>query len=406
MKKKNVRSVVENNLCIGCGACEAVNNYNCIKINEGKSFNYPEIVKECRDCGLCLKVCPGINISNAMGKQSNSKIGTYKTISITHSLDKEIRYNASSGGLVTQILLYLIESKAVDRVIITKKSESNPLKNESIICRNQKEILSGMGSRYSPSSSCVPLKKVINDQANLKYAFVGKGCDIEGLEKLKKIHPSLSKKILYSIGIFCDHTPSYKAIESLFEKLGIDHNEVKEIDYRGLGWPGFTRITLKNNSIIKLPYDEAWKTLKRPNFTNFRCFLCPDGLAELADISVGDPWFKKNDSNNAGESLVIARTKQGNELMQQLVKNGKITAKSSCQLEVINSQKNIISKKTNLLARVRLLKLLGIKCPSYSGDWNFEILQKERGIKSLLKSASDKNFIYIVLSRIFGLRKK
>jgi coenzyme F420 hydrogenase subunit beta len=402
MKKNNIEHIVKKKLCMGCGACSVVNFNNCITLKTDKDFNYPE-VNNCTNCNLCLKVCPGLNINNKQSEKKNCYIGKFKNIYIAHSLNEKIRFNASSGGVITQILLSVIEQKIADGIIFIRKSYNDPLENESVIVTSSAEILRGTGSRYSPASPCLKIKDIIHDKTNKKYVFVGKGCDIEGLDLLKKIHSILNQKIVLTIGIFCDHTPSRQAVNSLLTKLEINPKKVKEIDFRGMGWPGYTTIKDDDFNEIKLPYQESWKTLKKTNFSNFRCSLCPDGLAETADISIGDPWVKKENFDSLGDSLVIPRTIAGNNIFKKLLREKRIYAVDASIDEVIKSQKSIISKKSKLWMRINILKLFRLSCPSYS-NWNLYECFRKSTPRNKIDSILDKNFLYLVLRRIFRLK--
>ena len=52
-------------------------------------------------------------------------------------------------------------------------------------------------------------------------------------------------------------------------------------------------------------------------FTPPRCRLCPDGLAELVDVSVGDAWLERF-TGSVGVSDLIVRTPAGEALTKRL----------------------------------------------------------------------------------------
>lgn len=54
-----VNSVVDSNLCVGCGVCASVCPTSCLKMKANSMGDLQVILKgKCNGCGLCLKVCP------------------------------------------------------------------------------------------------------------------------------------------------------------------------------------------------------------------------------------------------------------------------------------------------------------------------------------------------------------
>jgi coenzyme F420 hydrogenase subunit beta len=100
-------------------------------------------------------MCPGVNLVREPAEDGvyddpvwGPMIGLYTG----HSTDDAIRYQASSGGGLSAVLIHLFESGEVHFVLHTCVSDEHPLKNVTGCSRTREEILAGAGSRYSPSS--------------------------------------------------------------------------------------------------------------------------------------------------------------------------------------------------------------------------------------------------------------
>ena len=67
-------------------------------------------------------------------------------------------------------------------------------------------------------------------------------------------------------------------------------------------------VRLKGDAVPsdKVKYGESWGFFQK--HTPFRCYLCPDGTSELADISCVDPWYRELQKDQIGYSLVLVRT--------------------------------------------------------------------------------------------------
>jgi coenzyme F420 hydrogenase subunit beta len=248
----------------------------------------------------------------------------------------------------------LLEKKYIDHVICTIDSNKNPLNNETIITSDTKEIINAKGSKYYPTSPCLKLQDAIEQKG--KFLFIGKGCDIEGLEKLKKIFPILNENIFLSVGIFCDHQPSRNAIVYLLKKNNINPSDVKKICYRGNGWPGELSIIFKSGDSKKIPYEIAWtKFLAKPEFWLPRCRLCFKGLAEFSDISLGDPWSLQNSLSQIGESLIVIRSELGERIIKEMSVEDYIEIKKSVKRVLVDSQKSIVAKKKKIHLEIKIL---------------------------------------------------
>ncbi|MCD4675634.1 MAG: Coenzyme F420 hydrogenase/dehydrogenase, beta subunit C-terminal domain [Desulfobacula sp.] len=335
-------------LCAGCGACVPICPSNSIEIDESGHYNYPKINKDkCNDCGLCLKVCPGYSLfKNFESKNLNSDI--LKGILSTHvcnSKDEDIRYNSSSGGFITSILLYMLEKQIVDGAIVIRQSKKNVLNNEVYIAKTVTELLQSLGSRYSPSSNCTIFKKA--ESLRGKYVFVGKPCQIEGLINYQRIKKNSKFEIVLKIGLFCKHTPSRKGLYELFKKHNISIENITRFKYRGMGWPGYFLVENENREILKLPYLDCWVEFFASN-RNIRCIVCDNPFASNADISVGDPWGKEFMDDKIGKSLVLLRSEIANVIYHDLLEDDFIESKKIDNKNLARLQKWLSIRKRNV----------------------------------------------------------
>ncbi len=154
-----------------CGTCEALCPKNAIKmqITTKNGIYFPKVDdNECNNCGICCKICPGDEIDfeslnrDIYGKNpENLFVGNYVRSLVGYSQDKEIRYNASSGGLVTQTLIFAIEEGLIDGALVTRMKKDDPLKPEPFIARTKEEIIEALGSKYCPVPANIALKEIL-----------------------------------------------------------------------------------------------------------------------------------------------------------------------------------------------------------------------------------------------------
>jgi len=371
----DVSDVVKWRLCLGCGACEYACPEKKIKLIDFIDQGIRPVISpgDCSGCSDCVSVCPGIGMShdstiNKTDGLINSLTGSWGPVLEIwegHATDKAIRFDGSSGGLASALALYCVEKEEMQGIVHVGNDGEKLYKNKSTFSRTRSEVLSATGSRYSPASPCDQLESI--ETSNGECVFIGKPCDVEGLRKAQSIRPKLSKNVGVAIGIFCAGTPSTRGTVDLLKKHGINHDDVQEIRYRGRGWPGNFAVRLKNETEWRelATYEEAWGFLQvyRP----YRCHLCPDGTSEFADISCGDPWYRSIEAGEPGNSLVLARTKKGQEIVKGAMKAGFVQLKP-VEAEVLElSQKELLRKRGAIWGRVMTMKILGISAPRFMG---------------------------------------
>lgn len=373
---RNIEEVYKDGLCTGCGTCAGMCPTDAIEmvIDQKKGIYKPLIDNEkCTNCELCYKICPGHSVDFkelnefVFGKQpENILLGNYTNCYTGHSTDYNIRYNASSGGLVTQLLIFALEEGIIDGALVTRMKKDKLLEPESFIARTNEEIIETMGSKYCPVPANIALKEILNSKEGEKFAVVGLPCHIHGIRKAEQINKKLKDKIVLHLGIFCSTTCNFFGTKFVISKrLGVNIEDVKDIKYRGKGWPGGMSIQLKNNKEKFILLSEYWDS-NFSAFTPSRCRLCIDNTAELADASFADYRGKEISLNEKiGKTSILSRSINTEKILQQMADKQKIEVWRISSKEATYSQDYIYLKK-NVKARFHLFYLLGKNIPTYN----------------------------------------
>ena len=355
-----IKKVVNNNLCIGCGLCEGIDQ-NIKMTVDPNGFLVPDISNGFSDNTLntITKVCPGINMTTGH-KNEQGLWGKTKGCYTGYSNDENIRHAGSSGGAITGILKGLLDNKEVDAVIqVGPNFDKSPFLNEVYLNSTYEEILFCASSRYSPSSPLSNINKVLN--SNSKFAFVGKPCDITALRNLAKIDKRINEKILYMLSFFCAGLPSEKGSDDILTKLKIKKEDVISFRYRGNGWPGKTSAILKNNVKSEITYNESWGGVLS-KCVHTRCKVCVDSIGASADLVAADAWYSKGDGypefdEKPGRSLILGRTEIGENLLQRMNQYGLINLQELNIGDIRQMQPGQVKKRTELLGRLFAFKL-------------------------------------------------
>jgi coenzyme F420 hydrogenase subunit beta len=366
MNNNKINPVVTNNLCIGCGLC-AYAGYT-LDYNKKRGQYEPNLKSKNYDKNLAWQICPGKGYdivkegSKLFPNQKYSlELGFYNSIQAVHSNSEEILKNASSGGIMTELALYLLEEGLVDAIVSTNfyYTKDGP-RTQTKLINTKIDLLSSQGSKYIP----VNMDKLILElkEFNGTVAFIGTPCQIAGIRNIQQHDETLKKKIRYTIANFCGGFKDYRNVDKIIKKYNFVKSKINYFRFRGGGQPGSMAIKDVYRKELKLPYPDYMSETGYPKHK--RCKLCTDATGELADFSCGDLWLSNYLKDEFPWSVIICRNTTSDEIVKDLISKGKISTKTLTESEVIKSQKtNITSKKYRLFSKLRMYKLFYVKVP-------------------------------------------
>lgn len=382
---KDIGFVARGDLCTGCGTCAglcpqlAISNQPSatshqpsaisMEIDRRREIYLPRIdEKICDSCGICVRVCPGHAVDftelneAAFGRQpQDTLLGNYLGCYTGHASDPNMRYDSSSGGMASALLVFALEAGIIDGALVTRMNPERPLEPQPFIARTREEILSATGSKYCPVPANIALAEILKAKEGERFAVVGLPCHMHGLRKAELASKKLRERVALRVGIFCSNTNTFPMTEYILRKHGIKPEQVTKLDYRGSGWPGKMSLRINNRPSKTIDYEEYIKYHQFGFFTPRRCTLCCDMTAELADISLGDAWFLKDRKNNPGISAIIARSKAGQELLDKALSGKAISIQSVPFAPALNPG----DKRANMAAKFSLNRLMGKATPEY-----------------------------------------
>lgn len=378
--------IARGDLCSGCGGCAAVAPGKIDIVVSKEGFHRPNqrgTLTESEERRLA-DICPGLELKQESGGREDHTIwGPMIAVRKGYATNPDLRRNGSSGGVLSAILVYLLESCEVDSVLHTAAAASEPLGNVTVLSRTAEEVFQAAGSRYAPSSPLAGLQQHLAGKQ--RFAFVGKPCDVAALRALARQDPRINARIPYAISFFCAGVPSRKGAVEILQQLGVREEEVIAFRYRGDGWPGRATATLKDGNKT-MSYRQSWGGILT-RYVQFRCRICPDGSGGFADIVCADAWhcdeagyplFDEAD----GLSLVVTRSGKGERLLQRAMDSGHVEAESVPVEAIAAMQPGQLVRKQTVAARLLALRTFGQPRPRYLG---FHLEEAARGAGGRLK---------------------
>jgi len=389
---RTVKGVVDWRLCLGCGACAFICPDQKIKLvdvlEDGiRPFAANEM---CGSCSLCLQVCPAWENDHrplldrpGVIPELSHEFGPVLEMWEGHAADSEIRHSGASGGVITALALFVLETKGMHGVLHIGSDPEQPTRNLTRLSRSREELLRCTGSRYAPASACDRLDLI--ESAPAPCLFIGQPSEVTALRKAQKLKPALNAKVGLAISFFCAGSPATQGTVDLLRSRDINPEDVEEIRYRGLGWPGWFAVRRKGEVEFQrlMTYQESWGFVQR--YRPYSLHLFPDGCGDDADIACGDPWYRPPANGEEGSSLILARTELGRDTIHAAVKAGYLSLKPAQPHQLVESQKNLLRKRRAIWGRVLAMRMLGLPVPRLLG---FSLFRNWRqlGFKEKAKS--------------------
>ncbi|TET91159.1 MAG: 4Fe-4S dicluster domain-containing protein [Methanomassiliicoccales archaeon] len=315
----DVEKVINQLGCTRCGGCFAICPSGAVRMDYNSQsgfYDFRLIRDECMDCGRCVEVCPALWEGTDPSK--NQYIGDFRSIFLAASADGSVRRNSSSGGFINSAVSFLLQKKACDQAIIVKSLHREPfgevvsVSKPDFVMNNPREV----SSRYVLMPTVSKMKGI---EKGSRLLFVGTPCQSYAA---RRIAEKLDLDITI-IGIACSAGTSANATKQLLKFYGIE--EVKNLYYRGNGWPGevqaegFDKKGKLKKVVVPYPSSLFNRIYWSRVFINQACWNCKDHFAEFSDISTFDFWNPGEiKREKAGKSAVIVRTKRGEEITKRM----------------------------------------------------------------------------------------
>ncbi len=362
-------------MCIGCGLCQSITPDNKIKlVLQPDGFERPIANQNLTDADVdrVYRTCPSTTLrANNNASQNDLVWGSFEEIYLSFAVDPQIRHLGSTGGLLTALSLYLLETGLVDFILHARQHRLHASFGEATISRSREQVIDAAGSRYGPTATLINIDETIEDtlKANERFVFIGTPCDVTALRNYALESPTVDETCLAMMTMVCGGFMDTVSLSAFLSDLGIKATDVATIRYRGLGCPGDTVIRMKDGEERRFTYLDFWGEDDSVWGLPARCKICPDGIGEAADIAASDTWDGGSPTvasldSDPGTNAALVRTERGKAIMDGAIKAGYLTRGDNLTPQDMSRfQPHQENKKRTLKARLDALRSAGQLTP-------------------------------------------
>jgi len=370
----SLQEIVTTGLCIGCGLCQGIAGEEAVKLvmtPEGRERPVATALKkdDLERINLC---CPGTRVAGldhrlfAEGTEVDLIWGPAKSIHIGYAADKTLRHIGSTGGVLTALGQYLLNSGRVRFVLHVAASREMPMRSRQRLSFDAASILEGAGSRYGPAAPLVDFAEILD--RGEPFAVIAKPCDISAIRNLGRVDPRVGKFARYLLTMVCGGASDLTKSEALLEKFGVSEPEVSLFRYRGYGNPGPTRVETKDGRAFEVTYQELWQD-ENTWMIQPRCKICADAIGEVADIVAFDVWPGADPvGEDEGFNGILVRSQRGVELFEAARRDGVIVIDRGIGFRDMDDfQPHQVRKKRAVWARLVGMRSAGMPTTKVEG---------------------------------------
>ena len=319
-----IQDVQKPGLCHRCGGCVTFCssvNYGALELDADGKPRYGEIEK-CIECGLCHAICPEID---ELEKETRERVGWTAPIgrvietTVARASDPAVRRAATDGGVVTALLLHLLERGRIDGAIVTK--QDGPFRRRPFLATTTEEIkqaagfffdtshgMKDFGDRYMTHSQIEEFDPMLKKGLK-RVAFVGTPCQVKSVRRMQTLGLVPADAVHICLGLFCSGNFTFG--EEQRQRLA-ELGEFAWDDVRKINIKDDLQLHLRSGQTRRIALDDL-DFMRR-----HACRYCPDYTAEFADIAFGGIGAEE------GWTTVVARSPLGRAAFADAAGAGKL----------------------------------------------------------------------------------
>lgn len=363
--------VVDKGICVGCGACVALLGG---QMKHGKAgifpvFDFDGICKIQKNAKMAYLACPGAGIHypslyrSHYGRLPNSwLLGEVVKTRVGYASDACVRENGASGGVISQTLIYLLESGYIDEAIVVKQGVHRAEEASTIFAKTSDEILDASQSVYTPVSVLSILSTL---KLGLKYAITCLPEQAAAIRVLQSQGYEPARQIAYILGPYTGTALEPEAIRCLLRSHKVkDDDPITSLKWRAGTWPGYLEVKTKSGRVVRSK--KVYYNFLIPFFVTQTSLQSMDFFNEFSDLAVGDAWSPRYEKLGVGFSVIATRSKEMESIVQEMIDQNYLSVEDINVSKASEMHGHMLDfKKRGGFIRNKWRRYIGLKAPNY-----------------------------------------
>ncbi len=351
---RTIAEIVDNDLCIGCGLCEALTGgrVQMVMTPAGSLRPSPADGFTPQEEARLVTACPGAVAEARVeaGCQSDPVWGAYRSMARAWASHPDVRYEGATGGVLTALGMHALRTGRVDFVLHVGADPDQPMRSRWVVSETPESVQANTASRYGPTAPLAGLDAALD--RGQPFALIAKPCDLGTVHSLSKTDRRVDERCIIRLALVCGGQSRLTKSQAVLDEFGLDETEVALFRYRGHGNPGATVVETRAGERFTKSYRDMWADESGWQVET-RCKFCPDALGEAADVASADVWpGGAPTGEDEGFNGIIVRTQVGEELVATAVQAGElVVAGAITPRQFDDFQPHQVRKKVALAAR-------------------------------------------------------
>lgn len=289
-------------------------------------------------------------------------VGDFIACYSTYASDAAFREQAASGGSVSRLLAYLLETDQIDgALVLDTEIVDDQVKPRFKIARTPEEVRSAQGSKYTAvyfAANALPLVKRFEG----RLAIVALPCDATIVHRYRQKHKDVDDKIRFVFTLFCGHNSEPELTTMIVDKLRQSPDDrLVDWRYRYGHWRGEMRAEFEQQGEVVKPFTYFSDYRNLYFFAQPKCHHCFDHYGYNCDISAGDIWSPAMRTRPIKHTALIARSARGDQLIKAALGAGVLHGQREPVEIVLDGQSRTMPFHYNISARARVARLFNMR---------------------------------------------